>query len=358
MNSCYGHQIKIVGLDSDLSEYLPRLWFEKSLSVVSINSSRSKTIPSMVRDKASRHALQVFVVTASSSTTFEQVINTIKNTIWWDHMGSYIIINQSRKGCSNAYKIIWTAWNMNLLHAKFICSHWTNILLIYSYNPFTRQAPRPWKRTTTHRGENDHPRTLFVRAYQKTNEICQEFDFDKTNDLGGYTVRTSVKDVEGWFHLDLQKTGLDSFAEFGGIIGKMIFKAINVTPEMLISDQTISLRSITNKEQTYGQLLEVIDGKSDIILMPRNQFLVPNLTTTGPIIKSGVTVATKRRAGMSQLEKLKKVIDNRSTNGVAIVLFATLIFLKFLVQQPLMTAFLNTIRLVCNTSLLKLPTYV
>ena len=247
---------------------------------------------------------------------------------------------------------------MNLLHAKFICNHGTNGLLIYSYNPFTSQAPRPWKRTNTHRGINDHPWTLFVEAYQKTKKICQELDFDKTRDLGGYAIRTSVKDVEGWFHLDLQKTGLDSFGEFGGTIVKKIFKALNATPTTRISDRKVPLGLITDEEQIYGQLMEVIDGKSDIILVPRNRRLVSNLATTTPFTKTGITGAIKRPAQMSQLEKLIKVIDDSSKIGVAIVLFAILIFLKFLEQQPLMTAFLNIIRLVCNTSFLKLPTYV
>ena len=312
----------------------------------------------MVRDKSSRHALQVFVMTASSSAQFEQGINTIKNTVWWNHMGSYLIMDESRRGCSNAYEILWTAWNMNLLHAKFICNHWTNKLLIYSYNPFTSQAPRPWKQTTTHRGNNDHPWTLFVMAYEKTKKICQELDFDKTNNLGGYAIRTSVKDVEGWFHLDLQKTSLDSFGGFGGVFGRMIFKAVNATPKMLISDRTVPLGSVNDENYTYSQLLEVIDGKSDIILVPRNQLFVLNLTTTVPFITTGLTVAIKDHIEMSQLEKLLRVIDNSSKIGVVIVLFATLIFLKFLERQPLMGAFLNIIRLVCNTSLLKLPTYV
>ena len=273
-------------------------------------------------------------------------------------MGSYLIMDESRKGCSNAYEILWTAWNMNLLHAKFICNHWTNKLLIYSYNPFTSQAPRPWKQTTTHRGKNDHPWTLFVMAYQKTKTICQELDFDKTNNLEGYAIRTSVKDVEGWFHLDLQKTGLDSFGGFGGLFGKLIFEAVNATPKMLISDHTVPLGFVNNENYTNSQLLEVIDGKSDIILVPRNQLYVLNLTTTVPFIRTSITVAIKHDVEMSQLQKLLKVIDDSSKIGVVIVLFATLIFLKFLERQPLMGAFLNIIRLVCNTSLLKLPTYV
>ena len=312
----------------------------------------------MIREKASQHTLQVFVVTSTSSTQFEQLVKTIKNTIWWNHMGSYLIINQSNNGCSNASEILRTAWKMNLLHAKFICNHWTNRLLIYSYNPFTSQAPKPWERTTRHRDENNHPWTLFVKAYQRTKKICQELDFDKTNDLGGYAIRTSVRDVEGWFHLDPKKTGLDSFGEFGGTIGKMIFKAVNATPELLISDQTVSLGYITDEKHTHSQLLEVIEGKSDIILVGRNIFHVLHLPTTRPFIRSGITIAYKHRHHISQLEKLMKVLDNRTKIGVAIVLFATFVFLKFLEQQPTMTAFLNIVRLVCNTSLLKLPTYV
>ena len=273
-------------------------------------------------------------------------------------MGSYLIINQSNNGCSNASEILRAAWKMNLLHAKFICNNWTNRLLIYSYNPFTSQAPKPWERTTTHRDENGHPWTLFVTAYQKTKKICHELDFDKTNDLGGYAIRTSVRDVEGLFHLDPKKTGLDSFGEFSGIIGKMIFKAVNATPELLISDRTVSLGYITDEKHTHSQLLEVIEGKSDIILVGRNLFHVLHLPTTSPFVKSGLTIAYRHRYQISQLEKLMKVLDNRTKLGVAIVFFATFVFLKFLEQQPTMTAFLDIVRLVCNTSLLKLPPYV
>ena len=124
---------------------------------------------------------------------------------------------------------------------------------------------------------------------KKTKKFFHELNFDKTRDLGGYAIRTTVKDMEGWFHLDLQKTGLNSFGGFVGTIGKMIFEAVNATTTMRISDRKAPLRLTIDEKKNYGQLLEVIDGKSDIILLPRNQLLVSNLATTVAIIQSNKT---------------------------------------------------------------------
>ena len=110
-------------------------------------------------------------------------------------MASVLIIDSPtplHHGCSRVFEILSTAWKMNLLHAKFLCHHESKSSLIYSYNPYTDQAPLPWQLEKTYRIKNKHPWTLLVRQYQESEEICKDLDFDKTKDLGGYEIRGST----------------------------------------------------------------------------------------------------------------------------------------------------------------------
>ena len=183
-------------------------------------------------------------------------------------MASFFIINDSRFGCSYAYDMLWTAWKMNLLNTKFVCIHWTNRLLIFGYNPYTRQAPRTWQHVSTYRGVNDHPWTLFMREYQEKRGICDELEFQKNNDLEGYVIQSSVRNVAEWWRTDPKKTGVDSFGKIGGVIAGWIFSALNATPQILIRGKNTHLGTMNASGYVFGQLLDVINGTSDIVLVP------------------------------------------------------------------------------------------
>ena len=294
--------------------------------------------------RETRYKLQNFVVTASSIPRLKQTHQDLKISPWWNHMASFLIIDEtSSQSCCNAFEILSTAWKMNLLHAKVLCHHESKGSLIYSYNPYTNQAPLPWQLVRTYKMKNKHPWTLLVRGYYDGQEICKDLDFDKTKDLGGYEIRLSLLSVE--YDKNWSNTNFGSINNPNGILLQYMFLALNSAVKMFV----VSSDNIFNL---------TISGSTDMSIDPWNLQNNFNCPMTYPHLSSGLMSATQRRGHLSQIGKLLHVLDNSSRYAVVIVSFVTFVFFKFFLRQSVTSAILNIVRLMCNAAVRNLPNNV
>lgn len=304
----------------------------------------------------SRYPLQVFVVPAYSLTELESSLREIKRSVWWSHMASFIILGMpvaSNNGCSNAFECLKIAWEMDILDTKLICLHPTRGLLMYNYNPYTSYAPDPWRLENTYRGQNDHPWTLFARGYREDEGICDEVDFEKSNDLNGYEIRSTVKDALDSWQTIPYKTGIESFGGCGGLVAQTLFRALNATPKI---QRHVNANGLSHDmDPTKDIADDMMNGNSDIGLNCRFQLTVENSTTTYPFWDSGLVAATRHSGYSSQLSQIRWATDDGSQYGVSIVILITLIFFKFFRGETFMSTILNTLRIVCYLPLPKLP---
>ena len=261
-------------------------------------------------------------------------------------MSSFLIIDESSphdQGCSNAFKILSTAWKVNLLHAKLICHHESKGPLIYSYNPYTNQTALPWQLVKTYRIKNNHPWTLLVQGCQVSQEICKDLDFDKTKDLGGYETRLSSFSVR--FDKNWSNTNLATISNLNGILLQYIFRALNSSVKIFVESPE-SLFNFTSS----GFVDMSIDA-----WYQQNNF---NISMTYTYGSSGLVSMTQHRGHLSQIGKLLHVLDNSSRYAVVIVGFITFVFFKFFLRQTVTSATLNIVRLICNTSVPNVPNNV
>ena len=259
-------------------------------------------------------------------------------------MASFLIIDSptpSDYRCSKAFEILSTAWKMNLLHAKFICLHKSKGLLIYSYNPYTNQAPLPWQLEKTYRIKNKHPWTLLVWSYQNNQEICKHIDFDKTKNLGGYEIQAAI--YSSATEPQPPDLNVENLRGYNAIPVRYMLRALNVTSKIIAYEPSIEISDI------------MVHGATDIFLSAwpeQNNF---NFSMTYPHVVTGLVSITQRRGNLSQIGKLLRVIDKSSRCAVAIVAFVTFVFFKFILRQPVTSAFLTIVRLICNAAVPNLP---
>ena len=262
-------------------------------------------------------------------------------------MASFLIIDSPTPldhGCSKAFKILLTAWKMNLLHAKFICHPGSKHPLIYSYNPYTNKAPLPWQLEKTYRIENKHLWTLLVRGCQEIQGICKHIDFEKTKDLGGYEIQAAIYSSD----IDPQPSepNLESLNSFNGVTARYLFRALNATSKIIAYVPSIEISDIMVHDLADFHLT---------IWPQQNNF---NSSMTYPHAVAGLVSITQSRGNLSQIGKLLRVIDSFSRYAVAIVCFVTFVFFKFIVRQPVTSAFLTIVRLICNATVPNLPNNV
>ena len=336
-----------------------KLWTGEPLSVIHLDSSTKNVISNDSIQRKFKHKLQVFVVTADAPTTLQQVLYDIKKSQWWNHMAFYLILEWPRleSECSNAYEMLWTAWKMDILNAKYMCLNQSKGLSIYSYNPYTSDAPNSWKLVKTYRVKNNHPWTLFVRNYRAESAgAFRDLDFDKTSNVGGHKIRFLNTNVKDLFQIKRnKKNGRISFGGFQGVIFHTLLHYIKATPKMILLpgqhlDGTLVTESNDNITYEYFK-----NKKIDLMVNYYHLALTGNLSHVYPFLQSGLRVITQFSGEQSQLSKIRAVFDHYSRLGLLLVSLTTAIFFKYYLGQIVMPSFLNYCRLICNASLPRLP---
>ena len=342
--SCYTNHSRTVGIVGPSAEIISNLNFHEIYSVTLIDTAVRAELEIPSDKHAPRHKLQTFLVSISSATELEKKLQHLKTSQWWNHMASFLIIDNPRpldQGCSKAFAILYTAWKMNMLHTKFFCYHESKGSLIYSYNPYTDKAPLLWQLEKTYKRKNEHPWTLLVRSYQDSREICKDLNFDQTKDLGGYEIRSSMLRLN--INANSSRTDLKSISDSTATIASYIFGALNATSKTFISPSRTKVFGMTPR------------GFTDILLNSFYQQNNLNSSMTYPHWRSGLATITQHRGNLSQIDKLLRVIDHTSRYGVLIVTFVTFVFFKFFFRQSVTSAILSIVRLICNSSIRNVP---
>ena len=345
--SCYRHHYSAVGIVGSSAEIISSLQSHESNSIILIDYASTVVARNSLDHPASRHKLQYFLVSISSVTELLKILENLKISQWWNHMASFLIIENSTSldhDCTKASRILFTAWKMNLLHVKYICHHKSIGPSVYSYNPYTSQAPIPWKVVKTFSLKNKHIWTLLVRSYQDNLGICKDLNFDQTKDLGGYEVRANV--FSSNIYTNQTKNDLERVTGFDGILVRDMFRALNSTANIF------DTQSVTNfSDSTYDEITDINLDCS---------FMNDNIETrmTYPHWRFELASITQHRGNLSQLGKLLRVIDLSSRYAVFIVCVITFVFFKFFHRQSVTSAILNIVRLICNVAVLHLPNNV
>ena len=345
--TCYSHEVQTVGIAGPSTDVVSRFWSDEVRAVVTVDETSREMTNAGSAIQGTRYKLQNFVLTATSATSLKKTLQDVKSSLWWNHMAAFLIIDTTtplNQGCSEAFKILSTAWKMNILHAKYICQHKSKGPLIYSYNPYTNQAPLPWQVEKTYRIKNEHPWTLLVRGYQDSQETCKDLDFEKTKDLGGYELRTGT--YSGAIDSHPGKPSLKNIKYISGINARYLFRALNASAQIVVHEPSKDFSD------------SLFRGLIDINLMEWYQQNDFNTSMTYPHGRSGLQSITQHRGYQSQLGKLLHVLDYRSRYAVFIVFCVTFIFFKFFLRRSVMSAFLNIVLLICNAALPNFPNNV
>ncbi|XP_043287013.1 uncharacterized protein [Venturia canescens] len=353
MGACYKERVKEIGLAGNIpnSFYTSIASGDPTFTMVSVNDERSlmqgAEIPLMLRYK-----LQLFAVAVTSSSDLKETLLEIKNSRWWNHLARFYIFDSGTEiRCSDAFQFLWAAWTMDILKAKFICNHAIDGPLIYMFNPYTNQAGDHWKLERTYKGVNEHPWTLFVRKYDKTLKTCKNIDFDQTKNPGGYQVRISLPEE------DVLPThsgkNIHARTEFSNKNLMLLSQYMNLTinPKLCSTDE---LGFIDKNGIGHGEIEDLTTGRTDILFRLIPITSVPELRGNSWLNVKLVAV-TQYTEYQSQWHKFIAAIDYYSRIGVCIVFVINVFFMKYVLRQSFMKALLNTLRLICNSCLVKLP---
>ena len=105
----------------------------------------------------------------------ESTLNGLKNGIWWNIHGKYIIeCTLKSNTCEYAHSFFQIIWDFNILSVIFICRESNKDVMLYTFNPYSNHVPNGWTLVQLLQQSNGHPFRIFHRSYEflgKLNDL-------------------------------------------------------------------------------------------------------------------------------------------------------------------------------------------
>ncbi|XP_057328679.1 uncharacterized protein LOC130669674 [Microplitis mediator] len=153
-----------------------------------------------------------YILSADSLDVLENILTDIDQ---WDPWNNERVVFAVGKQCSDALATLKCLWNSKVLSSYFTCPNkFNNDTIVYTFNPYADQAPKPWRKVKAPDKPPD-PWTLYRMPFVNDEKTCSSVNFDKTAYIENYKLQI-------WYNrIMFNRTKL---------FYQMILLAINVTP--------------------------------------------------------------------------------------------------------------------------------
>ncbi|XP_057329151.1 uncharacterized protein LOC130669998 [Microplitis mediator] len=85
-----------------------------------------------------------YILSADSLAVLENILTDIDE---WDPRNSERVVFAVGKQCSDALKTLKCLWKFQVLSSYFTCPNkFNNDTIVYTFNPYANQAPKPWRK--------------------------------------------------------------------------------------------------------------------------------------------------------------------------------------------------------------------
>lgn len=103
----------------------------------------------------------LFLITEINLSFLKRTLAKLKNSIWWNVYGFFIIQLTEVNTCKEAYAYLSLIWKFNVLNVIYLCLDKNFQTESYTFNPYSSEAPKEWFKIESTFQENGHPLTLF-----------------------------------------------------------------------------------------------------------------------------------------------------------------------------------------------------
>lgn len=128
------------GNNENLSISKPQWKLDSFAKIIYNNSSKY-----IINNKKLQRKINLIIIIVNSKIHFNEILDKFKYSSWWNIMAKFIILDSSNQYCINAQDIMYTGWKFNIVTLLFFCINSHQVPMIYTYNPYTNRAPKPWK---------------------------------------------------------------------------------------------------------------------------------------------------------------------------------------------------------------------
>ncbi|KAK0166747.1 hypothetical protein PV327_004236 [Microctonus hyperodae] len=262
----------------------------------------------------------LFLITPNSQMHFQEILTAFKYSKWWNIKTSFFILDELNQQCENAREILETAWKMNIIKSFFLCVNSKLTPMIYTYNPYTNRAPKPWK-IVQNNNKPTNGWTMYAKSLKKGN-ICRSLNFDRTKHLDGSIIKALVNlpPNSSWTpNKNYNEDLIQEMYSFDIILVKVLKYSLNITFVFNVEEDGFDR---TENITEFYKLLENRNS-TDIAICLRSQYMFRDSQITHNIIYSRIYLVTNNRGFYTPLEKIKNFYGLVTLVSILVILFLT-----------------------------------
>ena len=177
-------------------------------------------------------------ITARLHSSLTEILKRFKDSIWWNHEAFFFILNEnSETGCSQAYSFLYIMWKFNAISVIYLCYSFNGELMLYTYNPYSCLSSKFWNVTSANMSQN-YSWTLLEHQLNNLVDtlVYDTMNFDKTRNLFGYNLKSSVHVGSKFITLDKTKNHFNSLIGKYGDIARIVLTHINASVTIKLYD--------------------------------------------------------------------------------------------------------------------------
>ncbi|CAG5078148.1 Protein of unknown function [Cotesia congregata] len=187
LEMCFLDELKPVAVTVDLINVVYEIPRDETakLSIIVIDDHFSSKV---IKEYYPRHPS--FVLSGDSLEALIKNLHEIKTAKIWNVKSLFVIVGTQ---CHNSAAVLKLLWEIEALSSFYICQdEFNNKTLIFTFNPFSNYAPKPWERVAGF-DRSDSRWTLIRQRFINDANICESIKFDKSARLDGFPLK-GVKD--------------------------------------------------------------------------------------------------------------------------------------------------------------------
>lgn len=115
--------------------------------------------------------LHTFIVFVSSPSDLNNLIKKLMESIWWNPLAFYAIVDTTINICDQPESYLSIAWKLDLETSSFFCVDADKTDAVYSYNRYGNPAPKAWRMIESSLLNNRKNRTWNMLKYKIRSTI-------------------------------------------------------------------------------------------------------------------------------------------------------------------------------------------
>lgn len=186
-NQCFSRESKNLIIIGDWNKFKLKVGVhDQSLTSLAVLDVNNKKIPSNESKLGIKvfgnhpastffklQSTENFIIAEIDLSSLELAFEQLKNSIWWNVYGFFMIQRIYQNSCDEAYDYLKIAWDFKILNAVYLCMDHEFKIRIHTFNPYSDNAPTFWKKYKSVIQSNAHPLTLF--SFHHQTELNSKF---------------------------------------------------------------------------------------------------------------------------------------------------------------------------------------